>query len=180
MEKLTHLNFAFGPGGWTKSYWRRGGAERDAYVRFKPDKRGGWKLAEIQVKNPSAENLREIPLHRMELAFNALTEKSEELREEFRAELDVDLTADLDTIFRDRFKRRPPRARLKRPAQRKLDDSFFHKVATAYRAAAIGGLNPVMTIAEEAGVPHSTAARWIAQARERKFLPPSQRGKVTA
>lgn len=118
-------------------------------------------------------------MHRIELAFNALTDANAELREDFQAKLDVELTADLDTTFRDAYRPRLRRKKLKRPATRKLPDEFFREVAVAYRSAAIGGLNPVMTIAEEAGVPHSTAARWVALTRERGYLPPPERGRVT-
>ena len=173
MEKLTHIVFAFGPGGWVKTSWRRGDRERTEFVRFEPQKRGGWVIAELRVKNPTAANLREIPLHRIAVAFNAL-----EMSEELRDGLEEAVPADLDGAMRAAYNRRPRRNTLKRPPGRKLSEEFFRSVAITYREAIVRGLNPVMTVAEDAGVPHSTAARWIAQARDKKFLPPAQRGKV--
>jgi transposase len=40
-------------------------------------------------------------------------------------------------------------------------------------------MNPNTTIAEDAGVPYSTAARWIAKAREKRYLGKARQGKVT-
>jgi hypothetical protein len=175
MEKLTNIDFALGPGGWVNTKWRRGGRESSAYIRFEPRKRGLWGMAELQVKSPTATGLAEIPLHRIETAFNLL-----DIREELRERLDEDVSAKLDAAFKHHF-RRQPRRKLKRPTARKLDDNFFLDVAFAYREAAVRGLDPVQTIAEDAGVPHSTAARWVAQAREkgRGYLPPAARGKVS-
>ncbi len=173
MEQLTHIDFAFGPGGWVKAWWRRGGPEKCAYVRFKPRKTDWWIIDKLQVDMPTAESLREIPLHRIAVAFNAL-----EMKSELREWIDDEVPSDLDKAFRERY-RPEPRKNLKRPAQRKLDDDFFRQVAFTYREAVIRGLNPGQTIAADAGVPHSTASRWIALARQKKFLPPPQRGKVT-
>jgi hypothetical protein len=176
VERLTHIDFAFGPGGWVKTYWRRNGPEQTAWLRFKPTSRARkprWRIAELRVHNPTQERLREIPLHRAELAFNAL-----EISHTLRDQLDDDVPADLDTAIRDQY-RGQPRRKLQRPATRKLDDEFFRAVAFTYREAVIRGLNPGQTIAGDAAVPHSTAARWIAQARERRYLPPASQGKVS-
>jgi hypothetical protein len=75
--------------------------------------------------------------------------------------------------------RATPRKKLRRPAQRRLDDDFFREVAFAYREAAERGLNPNTTIAADANVPYSTAARWVAQARERHYLGEAKKGKVS-
>jgi hypothetical protein len=186
MEKLTHIDFALGPGGWVKTHWRRGGPERTAWVRFEEQPSRGrkranapapqWRVAELRVTvDDTTENLRAIPLHRIELAFNAL---GHEMSAELRQWLNDEVPGDLDKAIRKQFEKHP-RKKLKRPARRKLDDAFFRDVAFAYREALIRGLNPGMTIAEDAGVPHSTAARWIAQAREKDYLPKTRQGKVT-
>ena len=53
-------------------------------------------------------------------------------------------------------------------------------MAFAYREAVEAGLPPSKTLAEDADTPPGTVNRWIAQARERGFLPPAERGKVSA
>jgi hypothetical protein len=174
MEKLTNVDFALGPGGWVKTSWRRGGPERSAWVRFEPRKHGDWVIAELRVQKPTAESLREIPLYRIGLSFNAL-----KIREELREWFEDEVPANLDEAIRAHYRNRP-RQKLQRPARRRLDEDFFLEVAFTYREAAIRGLDPVQTIAEDADVPHSTAARWVGQARDKKFLPRKpRRGKVT-
>jgi transposase-like protein len=61
---------------------------------------------------------------------------------------------------------RPSRT-LKAPASRGYDDAFYQRVADAYRAALARGPKPVAAIAAEAGVPRSTAGRWVKEARRR-------------
>jgi hypothetical protein len=184
MEQLTHLDFEFGPGGWVKTNWRRGGGpEQSVWIRWAPPKRkrGGkpserrWSMEEVRIADPLGKDVRfrEIPLPRIYIAFNAL-----EMADELYESLDDEVPADLERAMREKWQTQP-RIKLERPAQRKLDDEFFRMVAQAYRGAVIRGLPPVKTIAEDAGVPHSTVARWIAQTRARKFLPPPQQGKVT-
>jgi hypothetical protein len=176
VEELTHIVFAFGPGGWVKTFWRRSGAEESAWIRFEPVTRARktpWRIVELRVLNPTAERLREIPLHRAELAFNAL-EMSETLRDQLKRPVPADLDSAIYELYRAE-----PRKQLQRPATRKLDDEFFRAVAFAYRDAVIRQLNPGKTIAADADVPPTTAARWIAQARERGYLPPATQGKVS-
>lgn len=67
-----------------------------------------------------------------------------------------------------------PRRTLSRPG---TDPAFYSHVATAYRQYAETGA-PAKTIADEAGVPVTTAHRWVREARQRGFLPPARRGKV--
>ncbi len=175
MEKLTHIDFALGPGGWVKTGWRRDGRERTAWIRFEERTRRRlteWVIAELRVKDPTAASLREIPLHRIALSFNAL-----EISASLRDYIDEPVPGDLESAIREQY-RSHPRKKLKRPAGRKLDDDFFRAVAFAYRDAAVRGLNPVQTLADDAGAPHSTVARWIAQARARGYLPPAGRGQV--
>jgi hypothetical protein len=62
----------------------------------------------------------------------------------------------------------PPR--LKPPAGRGYPDEFYERVAGAYRDAIRQGSRPIVTIANEAGVPRSTAARWVKEARRRDKL----------
>jgi hypothetical protein len=183
MKKLTHIDFALGPGGWVKTWWRRGGRESTAWIRFEEvprrgrkaaDARPQWRVAELRVKlnGTDAEQLREIPLHRIELSFNALP-----ISATLPQWINDDVPGDLEGAIRELYEQ-GPRKKLKRPAQRKLDDGFFRDVAFTYREAATRGLNPGMTIAEDAGVPHSTAARWIATARDKGYLPKTRQGRL--
>ncbi|MGH3872064.1 MAG: hypothetical protein ACRDSR_11220 [Pseudonocardiaceae bacterium] len=72
---------------------------------------------------------------------------------------------------------RPPRSRLTRPEVTGPDE-FYVSVAAAYAEHAPRTRAPAKKIASEAGVPITTAHRWIREARRRGFLPPAQRGKA--
>lgn len=178
MEKLTHITFALSGGGWVKAHWRRGGPEQTCWLRFEPHERkrkapSQWALVELQVKNPSGERLAEIPLHRLERAFNALT-----MKDDLHENLDEQMPADLDSATQKLF-RAQPREKFKPPTGRRLDDDFLRSVAFSYRDAVVRGLNPTKTMAEESAVPYSTVAKWIARTRENGYLPPPEHGKVT-
>jgi hypothetical protein len=69
------------------------------------------------------------------------------------------------------------RAPLARPDGRDPDD-FYARVAEAYREYAPHTRAPAAEIAREAGVPATTAHRWIREARRRQFLPPGRKGKA--
>jgi hypothetical protein len=59
-----------------------------------------------------------------------------------------------------------------------LTDENLSQVAALYRAALERGDPPTQTVADALHVPRSTAARWVAAARERKLLGPSLRGRA--
>jgi hypothetical protein len=59
-----------------------------------------------------------------------------------------------------------------------ISDDTLQKVATVYRAAAGRGDPPSLTVAETMGVSRSTAARWVARAREQGFLGQALRGRA--
>jgi len=58
-----------------------------------------------------------------------------------------------------------------------ITDENLRQVAGLYRAAMERGDPPTQTVADAMGVPRSTAARWVAKARERDLLGPSLRGR---
>lgn len=62
---------------------------------------------------------------------------------------------------------RPPEP-LGRP--RGGDPEFYRRVAQRYRVLAMEGHNPTTRLAQEAGVPLSTAQRWLREARRNNFL----------
>lgn len=59
-----------------------------------------------------------------------------------------------------------------------LTDDHLRQVAELYRAAVKRGDPPDETIAREMHAARSTAARWVAKARERGILGPSVRGRA--
>jgi hypothetical protein len=58
-----------------------------------------------------------------------------------------------------------------------MPDSFYRRVANFYKATMETGGKPTTAIAESAGVPKTTAARWVREARQRNFLPPTTKGR---
>ncbi|MGH3887913.1 MAG: hypothetical protein ACRDSZ_15355 [Pseudonocardiaceae bacterium] len=69
------------------------------------------------------------------------------------------------------------RTRLTRPGGQD-PDNFYRLVAHLYRDHAASTRAPAKELAAEAGVPVTTAHRWIREARRRGFLPPARKGKV--
>lgn len=67
------------------------------------------------------------------------------------------------------------RPRLTRPDGSAPDD-FYRLVARAYGTYAAESRAPGKAMAHEAGVPTTTAHRWIREARRRGHLPPGRRG----
>jgi hypothetical protein len=59
------------------------------------------------------------------------------------------------------------------PKNGKYPDVFYDRVAVAYRFFVEHGKKPAKEIAADAGVPLSTATRWIREARRRGFLAPA-------
>lgn len=57
-------------------------------------------------------------------------------------------------------------------------DTFYQEVATVYRTYAQTSTGPARDIADQRGVPISTAHRWVKEARRRGFLPPGHPGKI--
>jgi hypothetical protein len=56
-------------------------------------------------------------------------------------------------------------------------EDSLHVVAYIYRLAHMVGDPPTRAVASAIGVPYSTAARWVQQARQAKFLRPADRGR---
>ncbi|MFJ2631097.1 hypothetical protein ACIO6U_03910 [Streptomyces sp. NPDC087422] len=62
----------------------------------------------------------------------------------------------------------PPRRKRTR-----ITDEHLHEVAQVYRMADNMGVPPTREVANHFKAPHSTAAKWVASARRKKFLPPA-------
>jgi hypothetical protein len=56
-------------------------------------------------------------------------------------------------------------------------DVFYRQVADVYLTYAQASPRPACDLADERGVPVSTAHRWVKEARRRGFLPPGRPGK---
>jgi hypothetical protein len=56
----------------------------------------------------------------------------------------------------------------------KMTDEFLREVAQVYRYAENMDLPPTRDVANHFKAPHSTAAKWVAAARRKKFLPPAE------
>lgn len=59
-----------------------------------------------------------------------------------------------------------------RRKRQRITDDFLRKVARVYAVAERAGLPPTREVATQFKAPHSTAAKWVASARRKKFLPP--------
>lgn len=71
----------------------------------------------------------------------------------------------------------PDRPRLTRP-DGSAPEEFYPRVAAAYSQYAPRTRAPAKEMAAEAGVPITTAHRWIREARRRGFLTPARKGKA--
>lgn len=73
----------------------------------------------------------------------------------------------------------PERASLAKPrGGRDLGDDHYREVAQVYKAAVAAGDSPTKAVADHFTVSKSSAAKKVARARERDFLPPTSRGRV--
>ena len=173
MEKLTNIDFALGPGGWVKTWWRRDGRERTAWIRFEERTRRRlteWVIVELRMKDPTAESLREIPLHRIARSFNTL-----EISETLRDHQDEEVPDDLDSAIRELF-RAKPRKKLKRPAGRKLDDDFFRRSRSPTATRQCGDSTRCRRSPTTLGRRTRTVARWVAQSTGAR-IPAAEPGK---
>lgn len=130
----------------------------------------------------TSETLRGIALSRIEAGLNGPSF-------EF-AELDGGATDDDVTVagLRERGREHAQERRERRPAaairpplqrpDRTDPGAFYALVANAYGQYAAESRAPAKAIAEEAGVPTTTAHRWIREARRRGFLPPGRKGRA--
>lgn len=70
-----------------------------------------------------------------------------------------------------------PRATLTRPDGQD-PEAFYQLVAQVYTEHSTTSNAPAKAIASEAGVPVTTAHRWVREARRRGFLPPGRKGRA--
>jgi hypothetical protein len=183
-----------GNGGWVVVE----GGDARVVVRVHPDESNRYRVRELHLLDTgepiTAEHLRALRVAAVEQLLN--------LPEE-RAEIDKRLTrrrsVDLESVIKAFAEVGQPRTvygkssttwevkastsgsvtpGLRVPAVRGYDDGFYEQVAEAYRRAIRAHRSPVMAIAAEAGVPRTTAARWVKVARGKGKLPKTNQGKA--
>lgn len=139
----------------------------------------------VQAEEVTPETLRRIPLARYEAQIEDLrwADKIEgQLLAGRPADPLVAPLADLRAMFaqghelakKRRGRRRPP---LTRP-DGKDPDRFYKQVGQAYREYAQETRAAAARIADEAGVPVTTAHRWVREARRRGHLSPGRKGRT--
>jgi hypothetical protein len=149
--------------------WTRAdGSKGEVWAHFRPKTAERLYIARLLVDLPSGALLRDVPFARIESAANADAE--------IRAWIESGSDPETIELIRREAAKRP---RLRRPARRQLDDDFYARVATAYRAAVAAGLHPAQTLAADSATPVSSVRRWIAEARARDYLPDAEQGRVT-
>lgn len=161
----------FGPGGWIR-YVNRAAPVR-ILLRFAPGE-GGLACAELYLDGSpvTSDLLRLIPVERITRWVNAPG-----FRERVFARLGEEVR-DLDALvaaFREGIGYEPPAPSLEElrvPERRPYPPSFYAQVALATLAG-----RTAREIAEAAGVPRTTAERWVKEARARGLLPRSRRGR---
>jgi hypothetical protein len=124
----------------------------EARVRFDDEQN---RVTDISIADPTPEKLRRLPLGRIQASAVAFGEM---------------LGGEIQN----------PRYRLKRPAKRRLPDTFYRNVATAYSDAVKRGTQPRKTLVADTGAADATVAAWIMKARKLGYLPPAEPGKVSA
>jgi hypothetical protein len=146
---------------WVTAKWTRADGTKSEVVVQLRDVAKRWKIAWLLAGQPTGELLRDVPLARIEAAVNADERIRKWLAEGVK-------------------RKQAPRSKLKPPASRRLDDPFYLEVALAYADAVAHGLRPAKTLAEDTDTPQGTVNRWIAKAREKKFLPATTPGRARA
>jgi hypothetical protein len=166
-----------GDGGWVQARFKARdlSKQQTVYVRFAPDDTR-WRAVELWLRDPSPKVLRALPLTRIEHAVNA--RESGQIAFGLAAGHENPTPADLPAHFKDKRRRIVQPFKLERPAGRRLDDSFYERVAFAYRQAVARGSKPRRAIADAAGVTTDVAGRWIYEARKRDFIPKTSPGKL--
>lgn len=144
-----------------KGNWQRYTMAGGEVVNLRVEERGGrFVITDLRLQgdNITSATLRTLPVGRWEAQANAYGGYLQRVRTD-RSPADD----------------RPP---LTRPSGSE-PDAFYQGVAAAYREYVVQTTAVGVRIAEEAGVPVTTAHRWIREARRRGYLPAGKQGKAT-
>lgn len=142
--------------------------------------RGIWVGTVVGV---TGRGLDRLPLGRIEAAVNAPALRERLLKRLSDDQLDSPAWSELPP-FKDLA---PPRLdehveapkvrlRLHIPEGRRRPDAFYAKVADVYSSQEALSDRPAADIAEANGVPATTVARWVKEARRRGLMAPARRG----
>jgi hypothetical protein len=145
---------------------------------------GNGRAIAIEVRPRSggvtSENLRHLPITRLtRQAVAGAAQRVEPGKVGGHRLLEAMLTrgrsqAESDAAFYRAYTKDARRPRSGSP----LTDDNLRSVADLYRAAIERGDPPTQTVSDEMHVARSTAARWVAEARKRRFLGPAIRGRA--
>ena len=132
---------------------------------------------------PTAELLRAIPVGRIEAAANAQLAAVEAAHGTNPVVLIRKVLGSLPVAEDRGWEMTEPELAVTRAVQaaggrmRGRPDIFYRQVADVYLEYAQASPRPACDLADEHGVPVSTAHRWIKEARRRGFLSPGRPGK---
>ena len=183
--RKTRLTFIPGPAGWVMAELQEEGGFllSRSWVQFMR-KDEAWRPIALFLHEPTPESVRDVPMHRIEVAVNASAAVSAGLESQLKQSVPRPGSPEFVNLFMGYRRPDPeplaPLPALKRPTGRRLDDAGYGTVAEFYREASARGLKPRAAIAEAAGASPDVAGRWIYEARKRGFLPPTRPGRVTA
>ncbi|MFC4054656.1 hypothetical protein ACFOY4_33620 [Actinomadura syzygii] len=158
--------------------------ETGVHMRLAEDDAGRLVVTDVYLHGPriTAATLRKIQPARVEAMVNLGEEPGTE------DHLAVDTltafaTSDETLTVEELRQRKPTQATPRRTDREPLGrpdrtdpDGFYQRVAAAYRDLTRHTRSPAVEMAAEAGVPVTTAHRWVREARRRGFLPPAQKG----
>ncbi len=147
-------------------------------VRFQSGPDGHLVVTDVHVHGPEVTPalLRAIPLARIQAATIG---RPLSVWENWADTLHggTERIAELPAALAAALTERAARERLSRPVGTFPED-FYPRVAAAYAEYAPRTKAPAKAIATEAGVPVTTAHRWVREARRLGHLPPGRKGKV--
>lgn len=139
----------------------------------------GYEIEEGEIKLRTISS----STHEVDDALNKLAKKGRPLGEQKKQALMM-LAADESDRTSDGISKaiRTAHETPTRRARNRVTDALLKEVVQVYREAWESGGPPTKTVAEHFGRPHSTAARWVGEARRRGLLSPSdgsRGGEVT-
>lgn len=179
---------AFGRAGWA---WVNLPKEVDkqAWVQVADSPEGRLIVRGIWIETPAGvtgRGLDQLPLGRIESAINspAVAEQVRTLlaAEDWTAATPWSGIPPLGELAPPRIGLTLPLPRLalklRDPGGRKRPDEFYQRVAEIYSAQSIRSSQPAADLADANGVPATTVARWLKEARRRGLLAPVRRTKT--
>jgi hypothetical protein len=132
---------------------------------------GRWVVVEVHFMNfrVTARMLRELPLGKIESWVNQLVQQG--LVDPIQAKLSdaVQFGVEGQAVWVDAL----PDA----PAKGAKPDQFYRRIAEIYGKAALVSPRPAAEMAEAWEVPLTSVHRWVRVARERGYLPPTEKGR---